>query len=355
MRIAQILPTLAIGDAVGNNCRAIDAILREAGYKTEIYAEYIDPRLPRGTAHRISDIRKLGKRDLQLYHMSTAGRMDLMSYGGNIVFQYHNITPPHFFEKYDTIAEEECAQGLAEVKSFKDLPILCWTDSDFNRADLINAGYTCPIHTVPILVPFEDYKRAEDQKVMEEYDDDYVNFLFVGRVVPNKAFEDVILTFAWYQKHINNKSRLLLVGNTSYMESYVNKLKKYISYLGVKNVIFPGHISFNEILSYYKLADIFLCMSRHEGFCVPLLEAMYFHIPIIARNTTAIPYTLGNGGVLVDDNDPVTAALLADKIINNSKLRENIIKEQDRRLEDFSHEKIKKQILDEVEALQNIN
>ena len=96
-------------------------------------------------------------------------------------------------------------------------------------------------------------------------------------------------------------------------------------------------------------------MSQHEGFCVPLLEAMYFHVPIIARNTTAIPYTLGNSGVLVDDNDPVTAALLADKIINNSKLRESIVRKQDRRLEDFSHEKIKKQILDEVKALQNMN
>ena len=354
MRIVQIVPTFLNGDAVGNNCRAIEAILREAGYETDIYAENIDPRLPPKAAHQIADIGKLGDRDVQLYHMATASRMDLTSYGGNIVFQYHNITPPYFFKDIDTVTEEACKQGLDEMKSFKDLPILCWADSEFNKSDLIQAGYTCPIHTVPILVPFEDYEQPEDKKVLEKYDDDYVNFLFVGRVVPNKAFEDVILTYAWYQKHINNKSRLFLVGNT-YMESYVDKLKKYIRYLGVKNVIFPGHISFNAILSYYKLADIFLCMSQHEGFCVPLLEAMYFHVPIIARNTTAIPYTLGNSGVLVDDNDPVTAALLADKIINNSKLRESIVRKQDRRLEDFSHEKIKKQILDEVKALQNMN
>ena len=354
MRIVQIVPTFLNGDAVGNNCRAIEAILREAGYETDIYAENIDPRLPPKAAHQIADIGKLGDRDVQLYHMATASRMDLTSYGGNIVFQYHNITPPYFFKDIDTVTEEACKQGLDEMKSFKDLPILCWADSEFNKSDLIQAGYTCPIHTVPILVPFEDYEQPEDKKVLEEYDDDYVNFLFVGRVVPNKAFEDVILTFAWYQKHINDNCRLFLVGNTS-MISYVNKLRNYIRLLDVRNVIFPGHISFNAILSYYKLADIFLCMSQHEGFCVPLLEAMYFHVPIIARNTTAIPYTLGNSGVLVDDNDPVTAALLADKIINNSKLRESIVRKQDRRLEDFSHEKIKKQILDEVKALQNMN
>ena len=235
------------------------------------------------------------------------------------------------------------------MRAFRNVPELCWADSDFNKQNLIDAGYSCVIHTIPILLSFGDYAKLADQKVIDRYSDDYVNFLFVGRVVPNKAQEDVIRTFAWYQKHVNPKCRLFLVGNAG-MVSYVDRLKRYIDVLGVKNVIFPGHITFAEILAYYHLADIFLCMSQHEGFCVPLLEAMYFHIPILARDTTAIPYTLGGAGVLLPDNDPVTAALMADRIVKDKALRDSIVAGQDERLRFFSTENIKRMILDEMRA-----
>lgn len=97
MRIAQIVPTLAPGDAVGNNCRAIDTILREAGYDADIYAANIDPKLPKGICKPISKLSKLGKDDILLYHMAIAMRMDLLRYGGRRIFQYHNVTPPHFY------------------------------------------------------------------------------------------------------------------------------------------------------------------------------------------------------------------------------------------------------------------
>ena len=350
MRIAQVLPTLNMGDAVGNNCRAIDAILREAGYDTRIYAENIDARLPKGAAEHITNLRKLGDRDILLYHLAIAFDMDLRQFGGRCVFQYHNVTPPEFFERYDHFSYCACSLGLDQMRASKDIPELCWADSDFNKQNLIDAGYSCCIHTIPILVPFEDYEKPADPKVLKRYEDDYVNFLFVGRVVPNKAHEDVIRTFAWYQKHINPKCRLFLVGNAD-LASYVGQLKRYIHVLDVENVIFPGHITFSEILAYYRLADVFLCMSQHEGFCVPLLEAMHFRIPIVARDTTAIPYTLGGAGLLLENNDPITAALAVDRIVRDDALRETIVAGQDERLKYFSTENIKKMILDEIRAI----
>lgn len=350
MKIIQVLPTIVPGDAVGNNCFAIDSILKEAGIETAIYAENIDHRIPKNAVKSFSHLPKLEDKDVLLYHMAIAFGRDITGSGGQLLFQYHNITPPQYYKDYDHVSTVACSAGLSEMKAYRNAPVLCWADSEFNKHNLIEAGYTCPIHTVPILVPFEEYEQPADKQVLEQYDDDYVNFLFVGRVVPNKALEDVIRTFAWYQKHINSRCRLFLVGNTG-LTSYVDKLKRYIKLLGAENTIFPGHISFNAVLAYYHLADIFLCMSRHEGFCVPLLEAMYFHIPIIARNTTAIPYTLGGSGVLVKDNDPVMAAVLADEIIRNPKLREEIILKQDRRLQDFSYETIKQQILREISEI----
>ena len=347
MRIVQVLPTIAMGDAVGNNCRAIDAILHEAGFDTSIYAQNIDPRLPARTARSINELGRLDDRDVMIYHMSIAFNRNLSEYGGHRIFQYHNVTPPEFFRDYSPQLGMLCENGLREVRSLSDIPELCWADSEFNKQDLRKYGYTCCVHTVPILVPFEDYEKPADKDVIRKYDDDYVNFLFVGRVAPNKAQEDVIRTFAWYQRHINPRCRLFLVGNAD-MTSYVGRLKRYIKLLGVKNVIFPGHISFSAVLAYYRVADVFLCMSQHEGFCVPLLEAMHFHIPILARNTTAIPYTLGGSGVLLEDNDPIKAALMADRLMTDESFRDAVIAAQDQRLRDFSNEKIKAQILDEL-------
>ncbi len=350
MRIAQLVPTLLMGDAVGNNCLAIDRILREAGYDASLYAENIDARLPEGAAAHLSTMGRLGDNDILLYQQVTTFDHDIRSFGGQRVFQYHNVTPPTFYSDYDRKVAESCAKSLEQMRTLRDLPGLCWVDSDFNRRDLIDAGYACSIHTIPILVPFSDYDQPADAQIMERYDDDYVNFIFVGRVVPNKAHEDVIRTFAWYQRNINAKCRLFLVGNADF-QPYVGRLMRYIRKLGVENVIFPGHISFSAVLAYYRVADIFLCMSRHEGFCVPLLEAMHFHIPVLALAATAVPSTLGGAGVLLEDNNPIAAALIVDRVVRDETLRKRIVAGQDERLEYFSMENIKRMILDDIRML----
>jgi len=352
MRVVQIVPNLSRGDAVGNNCCAIDDILKRAGYDAEIYSlvPVQSPEL-KEFARPLKTLKKLEKNDILLYHMATAIQHNITRYGGRRVFQYHNITPPEFFQAYDTPTAAACRAGINEMQSLRNAPEACWADSEFNKNDLIEAGYRCPIRTIPILIPFEDYEKPADRRIIETYRDDFVNFLFVGRVAPNKAHEDVIRAFAWYQKNINSRSRLFLVGNTS-LTSYCGRLREYIRVLDIQNVIIPGHIRFSEILAYYRAADVFLSMSRHEGFCVPLLEAMFFGIPIVARNTTAIPYTLGNAGLLLEDNNPAIAALAVDRVIQDRTFRETLIKRQNARLADFSHEKVKRMILEELKSFE---
>ena len=171
-------------------------------------------------------------------------------------------------------------QGIKAAKRLAKTADYAIAVSEYNKQDLIRLGFTCDIEVLPILIPFEDYEKKPNAGVLRRYDDDYVNILFTGRIVPNKKQEDVIETFYYYKKYINPKSRLILAGSYVDVGKYHEKLELFARKLGLADVIFTGQIRFDEILAYYRLADVFLCMSEHEGFCVPLVEAMYFDVPM---------------------------------------------------------------------------
>lgn len=344
MRIIQILPTLSYGDAIGNDTLALYNTLKRAGYRTSIYAEAIDRRIKK-YAKPINKIPRLNSNDIIIYHFSIGSQLnfELEKLNGHKIIIYHNITPPDYFIDYSMEAYKMCKYGYEGVNHLKDIAEYVIAVSEYNKQDLIKAGYQCDIDVLPILIPFSDYDKEPDKAIINKYSDSYTNILFTGRIAPNKKHEDIIAAFYMYQKYYNSKSRLFLVGGG--MEVYEKSVKQYANQLGLKNVYFTGHIKFNEILAYYKIADIFLCMSEHEGFCVPLVEAMHFDIPIIARNTSAIPYTLDHAGVLLDSNDPLEAAGMIDYIQNHKEIKDEIIKNQRKRLQAFGHDRIEKQFL----------
>ena len=341
MRIIQMLSTIAFGDAVGNDTLAIRQLIEEMGYETEIYAQNIDPRLKKTAAKKITQLPKLNKKDVILYHLSTGTDLNynLINYPGRKFVIYHNITPYEYFYGYSRANYDLTYLGREGMRFLKDKVERCFADSEYNKSDLQEAGYRCPIDVMPIIVPFEDYKKTPSQDVLDKYDDDWTNILFVGRIAPNKKQEDIIRAFAYYKQFINPKSRLFLVGSHTGMEHYYKQLKKYAQALGVSDVIFTGHTKFDQILAYYKLADAFLCMSEHEGFCVPLLEAMYFDVPVIAYKATAVPETMGNSGIVVDDKNPAFIGKLIERLLADEELRQDVIHKQQERLKDFSHEK----------------
>ncbi|MDE5753061.1 MAG: glycosyltransferase family 4 protein [Oscillospiraceae bacterium] len=358
MRMIQFLPTLAFGDAVGNDTIALQKAMQELGYETRIYAEAVDQRLPKNTASDLCQgMPELKNSDVILYHMSTGSKLNynLENYPCHKIMIYHNITPPAFFHHYNLEAETNAQYGLDGLQHLVGKIDYCLADSGFNAQELRNVGFTCPVDVRPILIPFQDYEKKPDSGILKKYSqDDWVNLIFVGRIAPNKKQEDVIAIFAYYKKYINPKSRLIFVGNPGGMEKYYQRLENYVQALELEDVIFTGHIKFPEILAYYKIADLFLCMSEHEGFCVPLVEAMYFNVPVIAYRSCAVPETLGTGGCVVDSKNPAEISLLIQKILSNPEWRQKIIQNQQKRLEDFQYEKIKNLFAGQLAAFLNL-
>ena len=349
MKIIQILPTMSFGDAVSNDAAAIRQMLSDRGYETATYASNIDPRLPEGSVLHWRKMKDVRADDLVIFHGSTGDPLSRVIPGirSRKMMIYHNITPSRFFRGYSQQAQELTESGYVQIKGLAGQFQYCVADSDYNRRDLREMGYECEIDVCPIMIPFEDYAREPDRNVLEKYrGDGWTNLLFVGRIAPNKKQEDIILAFWYYHRNFNPKSRLFLVGNDAGMERYRYQLDNYIRALGLSDaVVFPGHISFAGLLAYYRLADVFVCMSEHEGFCVPLVEAMYFGVPVVAYSAAAVPETLGNGGLLLDRKDPVLAAAAVDRIVRDGALRELLAGEQRRKLEEYDNKNVRERML----------
>lgn len=346
IKIIQVLPTISYGDAVSNDAMNIDKILKKNGYETEIYAENIDNRLKK-IVLKISKLKKVNKNDILIYHKSTGTDLSfqLEKYNCIKIMRYHNITPGKYLEKYNKYLYnlvEYGRQGLEYASKYFDYSLAV---SNYNKNELDELKYKNTM-TLPILIPFEDYKKEPDKKVIKDFSDGKKNILFVGRITPNKGQEDIIKSFYYYRKYINKDARLILVGNDSGFENYSNLLKELIRELKLENdIVFPGHINFEEILAFYKVADLFLCMSEHEGFCVPLVESMFFEVPILAYNSSAIKDTLGDSGVIVNKKDYFLIAELMNFILSDESIKKEIIKNQNKRLEDFQLKKVEKQLL----------
>ena len=346
-----MLPVFALGDAIGNEVIMLDKLMREKGYETCIFCEIASEETGKISLH-YSNIPKLDNNDIILYHMSYSSILTFLF--SNIkckkIMVYHNITPPDFFYGYHFIPYKNCYKGLEETLYLSNKIDYCFAVSEFNKKDLENIGYTCKIDVLPILLSFDDYKKKPSEKIIDKYSDGTTNILSVGRInAPHKRWENIIKTFYFYQKNADKNARLFLVGSYGTDEIYPKRLMSYVKDMGLDNVIFTGHIPFDEILAYYKIADIYLCMSEHEGFCVPLLEAMLFNKPIVAYSSTAIPYTLGDAGFLLNNNDPLETALVIDRILKDRILYDEIVRKQNERLSFFDIQRVSGLFLQYIE------
>ncbi len=351
MRIVQILPVLSYGDAIGNEAIAIDTALRDAGYDTNIYARLLHPKYRDGKYKYITEYED-DENTVVIFHLSTGDPItqSVLGLRAHIFVRYHNVTPPDFFLNYDIRYAYNCMRGLKDVLAVASRAEYVLNDSAFNQSDLESMGYQCPMAVVPILLKFSDYAKTPSQKVLSMYKNDgYVNILFTGRIAPNKCQQDIIAAFYCYKNYINPKSRLFIVGNTTVDDPYYAALMHQVERLELCDVIFTGHIAFDEILAYYRLADVFICLSEHEGFCVPLVEAMCFDVPIIAYDCTAVGDTLGGGGLLLKDKDSRIVAEAINRVISDDTLRNEMKQAGQARLKDFDDQKIKKQFLEHIE------
>jgi glycosyltransferase involved in cell wall biosynthesis len=205
-------------------------------------------------------------------------------------------------------------------------------DSEYNRQELEAAGFP-RTDVLPVVPGFSHLAGPPNYISASSFDDDWVNVLFVGRMIPNKRIDDVIRWYHAYKTGFNPQSRLPLVGSHSGFEAYQAMLHHFIARIGATDVHFRGHVSNEELVAYYELADVFLCASEHEGFCVPLIEAFHMGVPVIAYAATAVPATMDGGGVLVDSKDPMLVAALTNEVVTNRALHDRIIASQDAALD----------------------
>lgn len=337
MEIHQILPTISPCDAIGNEAFVIRDILRNRGYKSEIFAQNIHQSIT--TANHLSEHKKnSSKNNVLIYHFSIGSDVSkyVMQAPDRKILLYHNITPPHFFYNVNDNLALILGKGRDELKLLVSEIDVALGDSEYNRMELENLGYR-KTGVLPLIIDLSKYDKY-NKGMITRYDDGWTNILFVGRIAPNKKQEDIIKCF-YYYKAINPHSRLFLVGGFNGCEVYYDYLQNLIKNIGIKDIHFTGMVDFADLISYYMLADVFLCMSEHEGFSVPLIESMHFGIPIIAYNSTAVPYTMGGAGILVNRKCYPEIAEMINLVVTDEKLRERIVTKQNIRLKDFSYER----------------
>ncbi len=333
-RVHQVLATLGYGDAIGHEVLGIRRVLRAAGYESNIYVETADPRLEDETLDYRDLVGVASPSDILIHHFSIGSRASRTAYAlpGRMVLVYHNITPPEYFIGVHKDLVTLCFRGRRELTAYIDRCELALGDSDYNRQELEALGFR-PTGVLPVVPGFSHLDGVPDRAMPGEFDDGWTNVMFVGRVIPNKKFEDVIRAFHAYRTRHNPRARLLLVGSYSGFERYLAMLQSLVARLGTPDVHFLGHVSNEELTALYGVADLFLCASEHEGFCVPIVEAFHMRVPVLAFASTAIPATMDGGGVLYESKDPLDVAALMDAILTDPRIEDAVVRSQDAALD----------------------
>jgi glycosyltransferase involved in cell wall biosynthesis len=254
------------------------------------------------------------------------------------VLQYHNITPAHFFGSYQPEVFRIAALGRKDLATLAGRAELALGDSEYNRRELEELGFD-RTGVFPIALDLDRVTGAPPHPVLDRLlGDGLTNFLFVGRIVPNKRIEDIVRLAEVYKRYIDANYRFVFVGRTDGIPRYYSTVRALIAEFDMlpDRFLFPGAVPDWELAAYYRAADVYLSLSEHEGFCVPLLEAMAADVPVFAYESSAVPDTLAGAGVCWSPKDLEYAAELLGQLAFDPVLRARVIARQRRRLEDFN-------------------
>jgi len=324
--IHQLLPAAAPRDAITGQAFAWRDLLRAWGYESEIVAEHVDPELM-GTAHTLN---RAGKRLvsegalLLRYALWSATAEVGLRANGPTALCYHNITPGELLRGFNPRLAELCDRGRAALAGFRGRADALIADSSFNATELRDAGLG-DATVVPLLLdlPLEVPRRLPNREPI---------VVTVGRIVPNKRLDDVIKSFALYQRRHAPEASLVIVGSDVGFESYRAALEILAARIGVRRVFFTGPISSEARDTWYRRADVYLSMSVHEGFCAPLIEALAHGAPVVARAAGAVPETLGSAGVLLDGGDMPLVSEALNELASSPPTRAALYDAAERRL-----------------------
>lgn len=339
VRIDQFAPAVAVGDGVTNSLLFIRSLLRELGYASDIYTF----SCPAGLQAEIHDAQRFDAQqcDLLLYHHSMGHEQGewLLALACPCALVYHNITPAPFFAA-GSVLHHYADLGRQQLSAWRERFVAALAVSALNAAELREADYT-EVLTLPLLV---DLTRlgGEQQKpaFLAAQPADAELYLAIGRLAENKRQYLLIEAFYHLCKQrgtdFARRARLLLAGGTT-SEDYASGLHQYVAALGLLGrVLLPGKCSDAELRWLYAHARQYWCASAHEGFCMPLIEAAQADLPVLALATSNIPDTLGEGGLLLEGDDPLSFALASWQLEQQPCLRAQVVAGGQRNLQRYA-------------------
>jgi glycosyltransferase involved in cell wall biosynthesis len=327
-RVAIVTSHLQPGDAVSNDVLGMGGAFAKRGFDAQVFSESSD--LTDTQTSKVSEINQFltDPEDLLVYHYSIGwepGLRLLRIAKCRTAIKYHNVTPPESFAGISPWHEQKCREGIEELKEIVGTGCdLYLADSPYNREDLLAQGIkkeNCfvvpPFHHIDYLQFIE-----ADIDTLDAYRDGRTNVLMVGRVAPHKGHDVLIKAFALYHHDYDPQSRLLIVGKEeAAFEIYSKRLRELANFFAVAQAVhFVGGVSARELKAYYLLSRVFAIASEHEGFCVPVVEAMSLSVPVLAFASSALTGTVGGAGIVLDKRDPQAMAEGIDHLARDEAL-----------------------------------
>lgn len=354
--VHQFVPAFEPG-AVGQHTIEVQRTLRGAGFDCEVFAHVIHPEM----AGRGRPFEEYGAAyparpgDWLMYQFAIGSPVAafVRARPEPKILNHHNLTPPEMLAPWEPELVPGLLWGRRQLVELAGSVEFALADSSFNRDDLIHAGYR-EVDVVPILLDLDAFACPPDPATLARLASDRAaggcDWLFVGRVTPNKCQHDLVKALAAYRRAYDPNARLRIVGGAS-SPVYADALRAFADTLGVAHAVdLAGSVSLAELNAYYRSADVFASMSEHEGFCVPLLEAMHHEVPIVAFAAAAVPETVANGGLLLDDKRPASFAVAVHRVLEDEALRSTLVAAGTRRLADFDLARTRARLLSVLEA-----
>jgi len=344
--INQWVPAAHRGDAIGDSARRVRDLLREAGHESDLYSLTIEDEL-RDDVRPFSDP-AARRGDLTIFHYALPSPMTeefgRLSHGR--VLQYHNVTPAAFFAPYDPALFRLAVLGRQELATLRGRVDLALGDSEYNRRELEQLGFAST-DVMPIAVDTARLTGAPRVPALDAIlDDGLVNFLFVGRIAPNKRIDDHVRLAEHYKRYVDAYYRFIFVGRYDGVPRYYAMIRALLAEYEMppERVVFTGPVPDAELAAYYRSASAYISLSEHEGFCVPLVEAMAMDVPVVAYAAGAVPDTLGGAGVQFAPKDLEYAAELLGILAFDEQVRDPILDGQRRRLAHFDEAALRRRL-----------
>lgn len=363
-RIAIASPAIVPGDAISRDVLHMARVLREQGHEVELFSTTWGKPQPRNDRDvHIRDFLADDPSALLILHHAIGWphAVPLIAAAKcRRVVKYHNVTPARFYDGLDAEYAELCRQGRAQLREIIELYCdLYIADSPFNLKDLEELG--ADPRRCFVLPPFNDLENlldlAPDPEIMHDYGDGRTNLLFVGRRAPNKGHRLLLDSFAAYHHGHDANSRLVMIGRGEpKQEKYTQSLREQVWRLGLYgHVVFVDSASDAELKAFYQSASVFVSASEHEGFCVPLVEAMALRVPIVALAAGAVLHTAGDAALIWDERDPFLLAQSIAVVVADAAVRRQLTERGWRRYQEcFTNQRLERGFLHALQPLNSV-